>query len=217
MTRLSKREFGPFWASHRPRRIIVVGSCGAGKSTLALKLGELLNRPSRDIDDLYWEPGWQGVSDEELRRRLSEFIAGEAWTLAGNYSRTQDLTWPRADLIVWLDLNLPLVFGRVVRRCLRRASRREMICNGNYESLRMTFCSKESLLIWQLKSYGRQRRQYLARLAEPGTPPMLQLKSPADVGWLLEQIWLREKPAPTVGAGLVLPAAAGSAFNKKSI
>lgn len=197
MTQLAKREFESFWTQNRPQRIIVVGSSGSGKSTLALKLGELLDRPSCDIDDLFWEPGWQGVSDEELRRRLSEFIAGEAWALAGNYSRTQDLTWPRAELIVWLDLNLPLVFGRVVRRCLRRASRREMICNGNYESLRLTFFSKESLLLWQLKSHGRQRRQYITRLDKPGTPPILQLKSPAEVEWLLERIWLLEKPVST--------------------
>lgn len=189
MTELSLAEFEARWAIRPPQRIMIVGSCGSGKSTLAEQLGQLLELPAQDIDELYWLPGWRGRSDAELRAALQAFVAQDAWALAGNYSRTQDVTWPRAELVIWLDLPLNLVFRRVFKRCLRRWYRREVICNGNRESLRMTFLSRESLLLWLLRSYHRQRRQYLAR-RRTSPLPMLRLRSPAEVARLRERLWL---------------------------
>lgn len=183
-----------WWTEQRPRRIIVVGPSGSGKTTLSRKLARLLACPGYDIDDLYWLPGWVSRSDEDLRERLEAVVAGESWALAGNYSRTQDITWPRAELVIWLDFGLPLVFSRVVRRCLWRAFTREPICNGNYESLKMTFMSKNSLLLWVLDSHGRINARYAERLGRPDLPPILRLRSPAAVRRLEEKIWLLERP-----------------------
>ena len=190
---LYPHSLAAFWHRQRPQKIIVVGPSGSGKTTLAARLGRLLACPATDIDDLFWQPHWQGRSDPELREALSATVAGESWVLAGNYSRTQDITWPRAELVIWLDFSLPRVFTRVVRRCLSRSWRREMICNGNYESLRMTFFSRESLLLWVLSSHQRMHTRYLARLADAAAPPILWLKSPAQVRRLEEQIWLLER------------------------
>ncbi|HEY9838894.1 MAG: adenylate kinase [Candidatus Sericytochromatia bacterium] len=190
---LYPHSLAAFWQRRPPQRIIVVGPSGSGKSTLATRLGRLLDCQSTDIDDLFWQPNWQGRGDPELREALSAAVAGERWVLAGNYSRTQDISWPRAELVIWLDFSLPRVFARVVRRCLSRSWRREMICNGNYESLRMTFFSRESLLLWVLNSHKRMHERYLARLGDPTAPPILWLKSPAQVRRLEEQIWLLER------------------------
>jgi len=39
-------------------RIAVIGSPGAGKSTLARKLGQALGLEVHHLDRLYWQPGW---------------------------------------------------------------------------------------------------------------------------------------------------------------
>lgn len=39
-------------------RILVLGPCGAGKSTLAAQLGKRLDLPVIHLDSEYWRPGW---------------------------------------------------------------------------------------------------------------------------------------------------------------
>ena len=40
------------------QRIIIIGCGGAGKSTLARKLGEVLDLPVVHLDQLFWKPNW---------------------------------------------------------------------------------------------------------------------------------------------------------------
>ena len=45
-------------------RILIIGCGGAGKSTLARRLGEKTGLPVVHLDKLYWRPGWQHVTRE---------------------------------------------------------------------------------------------------------------------------------------------------------
>jgi adenylate kinase family enzyme len=119
------------------RRVVVIGNTGSGKSTLGLALASALGVPYTDADDVFWLPGWEERPNDEFRAALDDATSGDGWVLVGNYlSRATDITWPRADTIVWLDLPLPLVVSRSVRRTTRRAMTREVVCNGNTEKLR---------------------------------------------------------------------------------
>ncbi|BAY82343.1 hypothetical protein NIES267_18220 [Calothrix parasitica NIES-267] len=39
-----------------PQRICVIGTSGAGKTTLALQVSQKLNIPHFELDSLFWEP-----------------------------------------------------------------------------------------------------------------------------------------------------------------
>lgn len=39
------------------QRIAIIGCCGAGKSTLAKRLGAILSIPVMQMDSFYWQPG----------------------------------------------------------------------------------------------------------------------------------------------------------------
>lgn len=84
------------------RRIAILGGGGAGKSTLARKLGERLSLPVIHLDRLVFDPGWTRVSSDELRRRLKAQL-GDAWIVEGTYRAAAELTHPSADLILWLE------------------------------------------------------------------------------------------------------------------
>lgn len=177
-----------WWPQIRPRRILIVGPSGSGKSTLAQNLGELLAIPAYDLDDLGWLPGWQMRPREELRARVQAINQTPAWILAGNYERTQDLSWPRSDLVIWLDLKKGLVLQRVFWRCLRRALWKQPCCNGNYESLRLTFASRDSLLIWIWNTHASHRQRYLKRCQALSGPLILHLQRPYQVEQLKRRV-----------------------------
>jgi len=101
------------------QRVLVIGPCGAGKSTAAVELGRLLALPVHHLDRLHWRAGWVEGSREELVAALSPILAGERWLIDGNYGGTMGGRLERADTVVYLDyptwLCLWRAFGRVRR------------------------------------------------------------------------------------------------------
>jgi len=86
------------------QRILVIGSPGAGKSTLASRLAERLGLPLIHLDREYFGPGWATPTKPEWRDRVRALAARPAWVMDGNYASTFDIRVPRATAIVWLDL-----------------------------------------------------------------------------------------------------------------
>lgn len=64
------------------------------------------------------------------------------------------------------QLSFWLVFSRIVRRTLWRGLIRQELWNGNRESLRTAF-SKDSMIVWMLKTYGKKRREYPVLFQQP--------------------------------------------------
>ncbi len=147
-------------ASAPASRIWVVGPPGSGKSTVAERLAARLATTATHLDDLHWCPGWVERPDDEMRRAVEAVVSTDAWVVDGNYAFLQDRFLPRADLVVWLDLPLSVTLPRLLVRCLARAWRRTPCCNGNRESLRMTFASRESLLLFAVATDRSRRRRY---------------------------------------------------------
>jgi adenylate kinase family enzyme len=56
------------------KRIIIIGSGGAGKSTLAKRLGEISNLPVLHLDKLYWQPNWQEPNKTDWENKVSELL-----------------------------------------------------------------------------------------------------------------------------------------------
>lgn len=149
------------------KRIVVTGTTGSGKSTLAERLANILHCPCVEPDALFWEPNWTQAPREEFRRKVADVLAGDAWTVGGNYSVARDLIWARADTLIWLDYPLPLVLWRLGQRTIRRIVTQERLWGGNVESWRSQFASRDSLFIWALKTHYRRRREMPALLALP--------------------------------------------------
>lgn len=167
-------------------RYVVVGTSGSGKTTLARQIAERLGIPHIELDALHWGPNWAGATPEVMRERVAAATSGPAWALDGNYSKSRDVAWSRATHLIWLDYSFPLVAWRIFSRTLRRAVLREELWNGNRESLRMMF-SRESILVWVLKTYWRRRREYPELIARPeyGHLTVFRFRSPGETEWWL--------------------------------
>jgi adenylate kinase family enzyme len=163
-------------------RISVIGTTGSGKTTVARELASRLGVPHVELDALYHEPGWVAAETEVFLGRVAAFAAGEGWVSDGNYTETREVLWPRAHTIVWLDYSFGLTGWRLLRRSVTRSARREELWNGNRESFRKSFASSESILLWFLRTYHRNRRRIPAALAAP---------EHAHLAW----VWLRSPRA----------------------
>lgn len=172
------------------RRIVVIGLTGSGKTTMARELGGRLGIPHVEMDALHWEPGWQMAPLEVFRERASEATAGEQWVIDGNYSKVRDLTWPRADTVVWLDYPLRVSLWRLWWRTLRRVFSGEELWNGNRESFRGAFLSRDSLFLWAIQTYPRRKRDYPVLLQQPEHAHLrvIRLTSPRAADRWLAQI-----------------------------
>lgn len=142
------------------QRVLIFGTSGSGKTTLARELARRMNVPHIESDELHWGPNWTATPTEIFRRRVADAIAQESWAMDGNYAIVRDLTLARADTVIWLDYPMSVVFTRTLVRTLRRSITRELLWGTNRESLWLTFCSRESILLWVLQTWRKRRREY---------------------------------------------------------
>ena len=145
------------------RRVVVIGTTGSGKSRLAERLARQNGLRVIELDALFWGRDWQPVPLELFRHRVERETKGDDWIVVGNYAQVRDLVWPSADTLIWLDLPLSLVMWRLMRRTVQRAATKEQLWGtGNRESFRNAFLSRQSILLWALKTHRRNRQRYAA-------------------------------------------------------
>lgn len=187
------------------RRVNVVGTSGAGKTTFARALALRLDLPYVELDALNWRAGWQ----EEDRARFADSVrahaAADAWVIDGNYSRVRDAIWERADTVVWLDFPRSVVTWRIVTRSLRRLVHRTDLWAGNRETLRKLL-SRDSIIWWSISTFGRRRREYPLLLAGARPRRVVRLRSPAAA-----RRWLQGLPQERSAMAATTPSASASA------
>ncbi len=173
------------------RRVVVYGPSGSGKTTVGRILATRLRLPFVELDAVFHSrPGWQDLSREELRREVTSLLAThpDAWVFDGNYDFVRDLLLPRADSVVWLRLPFPVVYARLASRTLRRAIVNAELWNGNRETLRQTFLSRDSMLLWGVTAWRAHHRAAERALARLPHGPVYELRSPRAVRRFLEDV-----------------------------
>ena len=85
------------------KKIIVIGSPGAGKSCFSRELSLLPNIELFHMDNLYWHEDKTRISHEELVSKLNDIMVNDTWIIDGNYISTLELRIKEADTIFYLD------------------------------------------------------------------------------------------------------------------
>jgi adenylate kinase family enzyme len=180
-------------------RVVVVGTSGSGKTVLAQELSRRMGAPHIEMDALYWGPKWAAANKDYFAARVREAVAQARWTLCGNYRVVADIVFPRADTLIWLDYPMSVVFMRALRRTVRRVFTREPLWGGNRETLRKSFLSKDSILLWVIQTWRIRRRDYPKVLKGPMCRHMkvVRLRSPRET-----ERWLDPLDAGTSAASL---------------
>ena len=146
------------YPSKDTRRIVILGTTGSGKTTLALQLSKMLGIPAVELDAIRHGPNWAETPDDEFRRRITSSLRGDCWIVGGNYTVARDIIWPRATTLIWLDYSFPLVFWRLFRRTMIRGIMRTRLWNDNTEDLWRHFLTKDSLFLWAIQTHWKRRK-----------------------------------------------------------
>ena len=168
-------------------RIVVVGTTGAGKTTLAREIARALDARHVEFDAYRHGRNWTETPDEVFRERLRCALKGHTWVGDGNYRIARSAVWPRATLLVWVDYPLCVVMWRLFRRTVSRGVFRLELWNGNREKLWRQFLTRDSLFLWALRTHGRHRQEIPRDLEQPEFSHLglVRLRSPkATKEWL---------------------------------
>lgn len=147
-------------------RILVLGVSSSGKTTLSRELSRRLGIPHYELDAIYWTSSGHSLTKQAFRFHVAELCLKPSWIIEGHDSKVSDLTWPRADTILWLDLPLFTVIIRALRRSLNPKN---------------IFARKSNVLA-ALSSFHARRHAYLNT-----NQRLVRLTSPQQVAELISR------------------------------
>ncbi|MGB8507916.1 MAG: DNA topology modulation protein, partial [Pyrinomonadaceae bacterium] len=166
------------------RKVLVIGSGGAGKSTLARQLGETLDIEVLHLDRFYWRAGWGEPPKDVWQSQVRDLIERDAWIMDGNYSGTLGLRVEACDTIIFLDAPRLLCLRRVLNRwaMYRSESRPDMAADCR-ERFSPAF-------LWWVWNYPKRTKPKVLELLKKhaGTKRLICLRSQGDVRKFLAQV-----------------------------
>ena len=162
---------------------MIIGCCGAGKSTLAQQLHRKTGLPLIHLDQHYWKPGWVESEKTDWQARSRKLANQDRWIIDGNYGGTMDIRLERADLIVFLDRTRWICTYRILGRTLFSFGKsRTDMAEGCAERFNWEF------LVYTFTFWDRKRPNLLAKLESwKSKKQVVQLKSEKDIKTFLAQ------------------------------
>ncbi|MFI5910693.1 hypothetical protein [Dactylosporangium sp. NPDC051541] len=99
-------------------RVVILGRGGAGKSTLATRLGAALTLPVIELDKHFWAPDLTPTPTEQWVQIQRQLTDSRQWVIDGDLGPYDDLATRlhAADTVIVLDFPLWLCAWRALRR-----------------------------------------------------------------------------------------------------
>jgi adenylate kinase family enzyme len=169
-------------------RVVVYGPSGSGKSTVAARLSRRLGLPWIELDAIFHaRPKWEDLTTEQFRAQVSDLLDGhpDGWVIDGNYGMVRDLILPRADTVILLELPFATVYRRLAIRTVDRTLRGTELWNGNRETFRQTFMTRDSMFIWGLRALYNQHRLRGVVREEAHSARVYRLRTVGQVRYLV--------------------------------
>jgi adenylate kinase family enzyme len=145
------------------KRTIIFGSTGMGKSTMVQRIAEEFSLPVIDIDSLRREAGKTSTPEETFAQLVKQSVMAETWLIDGSYTSVQEIVWPRAEAIVWLDFSFWVFLSRLIKRSLYRIfirKKSERPIKGRYQPA----SERTTNYLRAIFSGKRRRKRYFAAL-----------------------------------------------------
>lgn len=166
------------------RRVAVIGSPGAGKSTFARRLSTVMGIEVVHLDRLFWKPGWVETPRQEWEELQQWLVERAAWIIDGNYGATMDIRLEAADTVIFLDFPRRVCLWRAVKRAIQfRGETRPDMGNGCPEKIDLEFL----LYIWRFRKREHAKIVQCLQAAQRRGVQVVRLKTKSEVEGYLRQ------------------------------
>ncbi|HEX9962862.1 MAG TPA: DNA topology modulation protein [Pyrinomonadaceae bacterium] len=163
------------------KKILVIGSSGAGKSTFSRRLSEKTGLEVIHLDRLYWKPNWVETTDKtEWKAVVEKALAGDVWIIDGSYSGTLPMRLEKCDTVIFLDMPRALCVYRLLKRlALHRPGARPDMADGCDEKFDWEFI-KFIKWTWNYPARSKPKVEALLKSCE-NEKKIIRLKSKREI------------------------------------
>lgn len=166
------------------KKIVVIGSCGAGKSTFSRRLHEITELKLIHLDKIYWKPNWTEPPEDVWKRKVGEILQGDSWIIDGNYGGSMEMRIAACDTVIFLDMPRTVCLWRVLKRiALYKKNGRPDMAEGCEERFDWEFIK----YVWRFqKDKIPAVKQRLEKFGD--SKKIVRLKSNRDIELFLGEI-----------------------------
>lgn len=97
-------------------RIMIFGRPGSGKSTFAYKLHNKTGIPLYHLDKYFFEYNWIERDYQEFLDIQQDISSRETWIIDGNATKSLEVRWQKADLVLYFNYPRWICYWRVFKR-----------------------------------------------------------------------------------------------------
>lgn len=101
------------------KRVLIIGSNGAGKTTFSYSLAKQIGLPLIHIDKLYWRGSWNVTPREEFEALVLMEAKKPRWIIEGNNISSLKQRLEYADAVFWFEFSPIICFKNVLARELK--------------------------------------------------------------------------------------------------
>ena len=152
------------------KRIIVIGSPGAGKSTFARQLRDITGLPLYYLDMIWHLPDRTTITKDEFDQKLMDILKTDTWIIDGNYGRTIEMRLKYCDTVFLLDYPLEVCLAGAKARVGKKREEIPWVEEELDEEFRqwiIGFPEKKLPQIYELlKQYGTGKEIHIFRARE---------------------------------------------------
>ncbi|PAT01819.1 hypothetical protein CI105_04845 [Candidatus Izimaplasma bacterium ZiA1] len=124
-------------------KILILGSSGTGKTTLARTLSKKLKITALHLDSVYWEKNWRNIGKDEFDKKMKSFLKNnQSWVIDGNYLNNSHFKYrlDLADTIIYLDYGVSVALKGIFQRASKyRHQVRSDMASGCVEGIDQDF------------------------------------------------------------------------------
>lgn len=153
--------------THPPKKILILGNGGSGKTTLSLALKKTFPYPLLHLDAIYWQDGsWQHKPCALFQRSVNAILETDCWIIEGTPMQGIEERIGTADTIIFLDSSAVTSVCRILIRALKGLLTRKR-CETDKDCPAMHLNIKGLLWVYRFNKMQRNRLLTLIDQARP--------------------------------------------------
>lgn len=99
-----------------PKKVMIMGRPGSGKSTFSIQLQEILDIPLFHLDKYFFEANWVQRNYQDFLNQQQSLVNQPCWIIDGNSSKSLERRYSQADICLYFNFPRYLCYYRTFKR-----------------------------------------------------------------------------------------------------